>query len=333
MAEGTDITGRPELSVSIETLSTPWIGLGCASFGSTCTDRQGQSILDAAYHAGVRYLDTARPYGYGKSEQIIGAWLRRLVRSEVVVASKIGREIRSIHPARRFLRQRIGRFAKRVVRGRRPQEIQRKETIRRTLKCADAGRLRESVSRSLDALGTDYLDVLMLHSVGADAWDDDVIPALEELICQGIVRRIGLATNRTDCEQLLACGVPANVVQFPDSALWDRPIQWRPDRNVTVVTHSVLGRDGRMRQMMRDYFASNSQFRRRWNRVLGVEVASTAGVAECLLRCALARNVGGGVLCGVSRLQQVKAIRRIIDSPLEPALVHELQRTLQTCFR
>jgi aryl-alcohol dehydrogenase-like predicted oxidoreductase len=45
-------------------------------------------VLDAAYEAGVRYLDTARSYGRG--EEFLGAWLRDRDPAGVVVGSKWG---------------------------------------------------------------------------------------------------------------------------------------------------------------------------------------------------------------------------------------------------
>jgi aryl-alcohol dehydrogenase-like predicted oxidoreductase len=45
-------------------------------------------VLDAAYAAGVRYLDTARSYGRG--EEFLGAWLRDRDPDDVVVGSKWG---------------------------------------------------------------------------------------------------------------------------------------------------------------------------------------------------------------------------------------------------
>src|SRR4051812_26596962 len=45
-------------------------------------------VLDAAYAAGVRYLDTARSYGRG--EEFLGAWLRDRDPGDVVVGSKWG---------------------------------------------------------------------------------------------------------------------------------------------------------------------------------------------------------------------------------------------------
>ena len=45
-------------------------------------------VLDAAYEAGVRYLDAARSYGRG--EEFLGAWLRDRDPADVVVGSKWG---------------------------------------------------------------------------------------------------------------------------------------------------------------------------------------------------------------------------------------------------
>src|SRR4051812_40510062 len=45
-------------------------------------------VLDAAYAAGVRYLDTARSYGRG--EEFLGAWLEERRPEDVVVGSKWG---------------------------------------------------------------------------------------------------------------------------------------------------------------------------------------------------------------------------------------------------
>jgi aryl-alcohol dehydrogenase-like predicted oxidoreductase len=45
-------------------------------------------VLDAAYAAGVRYLDAAR--SYGRAEEFLGAWLRDRAPDDVVVGSKWG---------------------------------------------------------------------------------------------------------------------------------------------------------------------------------------------------------------------------------------------------
>jgi len=84
------------------------IGLGLAAVGRPAyitlgraedlgTDRSVEALrrlthalLDAAYAAGVRYLDAARSYGY--AEEFIASWLgeRKIAAGEVIVGSKWG---------------------------------------------------------------------------------------------------------------------------------------------------------------------------------------------------------------------------------------------------
>jgi aryl-alcohol dehydrogenase-like predicted oxidoreductase len=55
------------------------LGLGCLSFGGMfgATDTATSlRCLDAAWEAGITFLDTANVYGQGVSEQVIGEWLR-----------------------------------------------------------------------------------------------------------------------------------------------------------------------------------------------------------------------------------------------------------------
>ncbi len=311
----------------------PWIGLGCAAFGGTCSPRQARAILDDAWSAGVRYFDTARSYGHGSSEAILGAWLKTVDRRQVVLATKAGKQPEPIHPLKRFLRQRGGRIARRLRSfGRQTPTVLREES-RQTAAEIDVEMLRESVSRSLEALDSDYLDVLLLHSVGAACLHDRLIRVLDDLLQQQIVRSIGLATNRTDCEELLNKGLPAQVVQFPDCAAWEHPRLWQDRPGVTAVSHSVLGRDGRLRQSIRDAFRKDAEMARRWSSRLGTAVNSEQGVVECLLRGAMVRNPNGGVLCGVSRRQQVHVIHRVMEKPLDEAQAEELQQTLAAIVR
>jgi aryl-alcohol dehydrogenase-like predicted oxidoreductase len=56
------------------------IGLGCLSFGGTfgsTTEADSLATLDAAWEAGITFLDTANKYGEGISETVIGKWLKQ----------------------------------------------------------------------------------------------------------------------------------------------------------------------------------------------------------------------------------------------------------------
>ena len=67
-------------------LSVPRIMLGCGNFGGIGSspaffgqglDRAAAfELMDAAWELGVRHFDTADAYGGGRSETIIGEWMR-----------------------------------------------------------------------------------------------------------------------------------------------------------------------------------------------------------------------------------------------------------------
>ncbi|MFN3280216.1 MAG: aldo/keto reductase [Tabrizicola sp.] len=55
------------------------LGLGCLSFGGMfgpTTEAESLRTLDAAWDAGITFLDTANRYGEGVSETFIGRWLK-----------------------------------------------------------------------------------------------------------------------------------------------------------------------------------------------------------------------------------------------------------------
>ena len=70
------------------------LGFGGASIGNLykqVSDDEAAAVVDAAWHAGIRYFDTAPHYGLGRSEQRLGATLRRLPRASYTVSTKVGR--------------------------------------------------------------------------------------------------------------------------------------------------------------------------------------------------------------------------------------------------
>ena len=52
------------------------ISLGCVTFGREIDEEASFAIMEHAYSRGIAWFDTATTYGDGRSEQIIGAWLR-----------------------------------------------------------------------------------------------------------------------------------------------------------------------------------------------------------------------------------------------------------------
>src|ERR1700733_13887357 len=79
-----------ELKVSRVALGT-W-AMGGWMWGGT-DQRESVATIRAALHQGINLIDTAPAYGFGTSEEIVGAALEG-VRSQAVIATKTGLEWR-----------------------------------------------------------------------------------------------------------------------------------------------------------------------------------------------------------------------------------------------
>ena len=76
------------------------VGLGCWQLGGAdwgdVSDEKALGILAAAVEAGVTFFDTADVYGNGRSESLIGRFLKQ-TSEPIFVATKLGR-IQDLYP-------------------------------------------------------------------------------------------------------------------------------------------------------------------------------------------------------------------------------------------
>jgi 1-deoxyxylulose-5-phosphate synthase len=137
--------------------------LGTMTFGLQCDEATSIAILDRAAEGGVTFLDTADVYPVGgdltttgRTEEIIGRWLRGR-RDDFVLATKC-----------------VGRTG--------PLPWQ-----------AGASRkhITAAVEASLRRLQTDYLDLYQLHFPDAATPIDETLHALDDLVRVGKVRYVG----------------------------------------------------------------------------------------------------------------------------------------------
>jgi len=159
-------TGRP---VSVVGLGTWQLG---ADWGEVRED-DALAVLDAAYEDGVRFYDTADVYGDGRSEQLIGRWLRSRGIEDVTVATKMGRRADPHVPEAYTL---------------------------------DA--FRAWNDRSRENLGVDTLDLVQLHCPPTPVYDrDETYDALDSLVAEGRVASYGVSVE-TRAEALAAIARP-----------------------------------------------------------------------------------------------------------------------------
>lgn len=171
-------------------LNVSKICLGTMTFGEQNTEAEGHEQLDFAVDHGVNFIDTAemyavpsRPETQGRTEEIIGTWLKLPGNREKVI---VGTKITGPSP----------QFA----------HIREKLTFNKPA-------LEEAIEKSLKRLQTDYVDLYQLHWPERstnffgkrgyvhnpdEQWEDNllnVLHGLNDLIQSGKIRYWGLSNE------------------------------------------------------------------------------------------------------------------------------------------
>ncbi|CAN5387260.1 aldo/keto reductase [soil metagenome] len=182
------------------------LGFGSAPLGNlyrAWSEDEAQAVLNAAWDAGIRYIDTAPLYGLGLSETRINHFLRGKKRDSYVLSTKIGRLLKVVPPDQRTG---IGKFFDTPAR----QEV---------FDYSYDGVMR-SLEASFERLGIDSIDILFAHDVdifthGSKAASDARIAelmaggykALVKLRDEKVVKAIGAGINEWQvCETLARAG-------------------------------------------------------------------------------------------------------------------------------
>jgi aryl-alcohol dehydrogenase-like predicted oxidoreductase len=182
------------------------LGMGCWAIGGPWTlgdnvagwsevdDAESLRAIHRAIDLGVTMFDTAANYGAGHSERLIGRAIAGR-RDDVVIATKFGYQVdeenRSVMPY-------DGSDEDSDV----------------------ASRLRRDVEASLTRLGTDHIDVYLLHVWGlAIERALDAREILEELVAEGKIRTYGWSTDREDAVQAFSTSPQCGVVEQALSVL------------------------------------------------------------------------------------------------------------------
>jgi aryl-alcohol dehydrogenase-like predicted oxidoreductase len=196
--------GGPEVSA---------IGLGCLSFGGLfgpTTDAESFRCLDAAVEQGITFADTANIYGMGRSESVIGAWLKRS-RADMRIATKASIVT---GPDRRFDNS--------------------------------EAHLRSELEASLTRLGVDHVDLFYVHRREQTRPVEEVAQTLGRLIDEGKIGGYGLSEVSPATVRLAHAVHPCRAVQN-EYSVWTRQpelglIQTCAELGIAFVPFSPLAR-------------------------------------------------------------------------------------------
>ena len=285
-------------------ISTTALGFGCGQLLHLPSRSKRQRLLAEAFDSGIRHFDVARMYGLGAAEGELGLFARGR-RDQMVIATKFGIEL----SARGGRLQRLQPLVQGAIRG---LPAVRRLVVRRTgslfmPRRYDAATARTSLDSSLKELGTDYVDLFLLHEpTPADVADCDVLDFLDRAKAEGKVRAYGVSGEPNDTLAILR-DLPnlAPVVQIPNDAI-TRTIERFAEREAhPVVTFSPFSR---ALETIVAHIRSDRETRRRWSQAVGADCGSTDEVAALMLRYCVAANPLGVVLFSSTRPRRVRAL-------------------------
>lgn len=186
-------------------LSVPTVAVGCMRI-SDMKEKDVSAFVNTALEQGANFFDHADIYGGGKSEEVFGKAVSSLNREDIIIQTKCG--------------------------------------IRKGMFDFSYEHIVSSVEGSLKRLGTDYIDVLLLHRPDALMEPEEVARAFDELKSSGKVRHFGVSNQNPYQIQLLeAClDMPLCANQLQLSIMHSPMIQ--SGINVNMYNNSATERDG-----------------------------------------------------------------------------------------
>ncbi len=140
--------GKSGLKVSVLSLG------GWLTFGGSVKDRElTEQIITHAYEAGINFFDIADIYARGESERYMGTVLSRFPRHTLIISSKVFWPMSDDVNDRGLSRKHI----------------------------------MESIDKSLQRIGTDYLDMYFCHRFDEETPVEETCRAMDDLVHQGKV--------------------------------------------------------------------------------------------------------------------------------------------------
>ena len=149
------------------------ISLGCWPFGvdwwGHYSQERANEMCSFAHNLGITFFDNGDAYGNGRAEEIFGNWLKSsgVRRDQLQIGGKVGYDFYSDPGEAGSHRERKQDFSPAFI--------------------------RSALEKSLNRLGTDYIDIYLAHNVKLALFRDDAWAELEKLKAEGKIRSWGVS--------------------------------------------------------------------------------------------------------------------------------------------
>ena len=148
--------------------------MGTMTFGSQTDEAEALRILDRSFDAGIDFYDTAEGYPVppdakwvGRTEEIVGKWLKTKPRDAIILATKVSG----------------------------PSHVWFRSPLRSGMTSLDRRNIITAVEASLTKLGTDYIDLYQTHWPDHDLPYEETMEVLDDLVREGKVRVLGCSNE------------------------------------------------------------------------------------------------------------------------------------------
>ena len=152
------------------------ICMGTMTFGTQTDEAEAIRVLDQSFEAGINFFDTAENYPVppnpeyaGRTEEILGRWLKTKDRDAIILATKVS------GPSHGWI----------------------KAATRSGMTALDRHNIVTAVEGSLKRLGTDYIDLYQTHWPDHGTSYEETMETLDDLIKVGKVRVVGCSNETT----------------------------------------------------------------------------------------------------------------------------------------
>lgn len=297
--------------------------LGTMNMGTTdwkpwiFDEQKSEPIIKAALDNGINFIDLADFYSTGVGEEVVGRILKRLkVRDELVITSKVGYAMST--------------------------DINASGHSRKNIMAA--------IDNSLRRIGSDYLDIYMLHYFDTEVSVEETMGALHDIVKNGKARYIGVSTMNTWqlAKILLACErngfvKPINMQLQLNLAYREEEREMIPfcqDQGIGVSVFSPLARgvlscDLDSNRNKTDFFTQQM-----YNDEATFEIAKSVsrvakvrGVSPALIAQAWVANhdAVSSMLVGVDTVEQLENAISALSFELNTDDLYELTRNYTPC--
>ncbi|MEW4411803.1 aldo/keto reductase [Clostridium sp. AN503] len=296
------------------------LALGCWAIGGgewwgTNDDQMSVDTIHRAVELGIDWIDTARVYGFGHSEEVVGRALKELPRDQVIISTKCG------------LQWYDG--------GGEPHFCKEGHQVHRDL---SPGAIRRDLELSLKAMGTDYVDVYYTHWQCKTYGLVPVAETMGELLKmkqEGKIRAVGASNvDLRILKDYVAAG-QLDVIQEKLSILDRKPeaelLPFCEEHGISLQTYSPIEQGLLAGKASNDYVPKPGEVRdgKAWWRSENIRIANEmlAGWKDLTekYQCTLANlcikwnsmlSPNINVLCGARKLPQIEDTARSLDIPL-----------------